>query len=43
MLLDYLKRQQSKDAEKQLEETGKRGGKAGGKIKEMAKKGGMRY
>ena len=37
-----LQRQKAKDEEKKLEEVGKKKGGAGGKIKEMAKKGGMR-
>ena len=37
-----LQRQKAQDQEKALEEKGKSGGKTGGKIKEMAKKGGLR-
>ena len=37
-----LQRQKAKDEEKKLEEVGKKKGGAGGKIKEMAKKGGLR-
>ena len=37
-----LQKQKAQDQEKALEEKGKSGGKTGGKIKEMAKKGGLR-